>query len=143
MQPVTLSIVGPPVGKGRPRFSRRSGVAFTPTPTRNAEAYVRLLATEAMAGQPAIEGPVDVKLAVICAVPKSWSKRRQAAALCNLTRPSGRPDLDNVLKLLTDAMNGVVYRDDAQIVHLSASKRYGPQPMTVVTVTPLAVSEAA
>lgn len=142
-QPVTISVVGPPVGKGRPRFSRKAGVAFTPTPTRNAEAYVRLLASQAMAGRPPLEGPLELRLAAIFEPPRSWSKRKTAAALCGLIQPTGRPDATNVAKLIEDALNGVVYRDDAQIVRLSASKRYGPQPMTVVTVTPLAVSEAA
>ena len=57
-------------------------------------------------------------------VPKSWPLRRQDAALDGKELPAKRPDLDNYVKMIADALNGVVYVDDAQIVTLWAWKRY-------------------
>ena len=51
--------------------------------------------------------------------------------------PTGRPDLDNLIKALTDACNGIVWRDDAQIVRLMAEKRYSEQPGASISVIPL------
>ena len=70
-------------------------------------------------------------------IPVSWTKAKRADALAGLVMPTGRPDLDNLVKALTDACNGIVWRDDAQIVRLMAEKRYGEQPGAVVSVIPL------
>ena len=39
-----------------------------------------------------------------------------------------RSDLDNVVKAVQDALNGVIYKDDAQIVSLHATKKYDMSP---------------
>lgn len=134
MRVVTITIPGAPHGKGRARFSRKAGVAFTPAKTRNAEAYVRLLAAQEMAGQPPISGPVEMTLRAVLAIPQSWSKKKQAAALTGEVRPTGRPDLDNIEKMVSDGLNTVVFGDDSQIVRKTSEKMYGPAPLTVVTV---------
>jgi Holliday junction resolvase RusA-like endonuclease len=133
MAPVTFNIPGDAVAKGRPRMTR-TGRAFTPKRTVNAEAFVRMAAADAMAGQPPIDGPVRVVMRAVTVPAASWSKKRQAVALAGGERPTKRPDLDNQLKLITDAINGIVYRDDCQICEVRASKQYGPQAVTVVTV---------
>lgn len=51
---------------------------------------------------------------------------------------SVRPDLDNLVKLVKDALNGVAYVDDSQVAHLRAEKLYGPTAYTSVAVEPLA-----
>lgn len=132
---IQFTIPGAPVGKGRPRMTR-SGHAYTPAQTRNREAYVKLLATEAMAGAPPLDGPVSVAVEIRCAVPASWPKGRRAEALVGRIRP-GKPDLDNVLKLVLDAMNGVVVLDDKQVAEAAAMKRYDVLPETQVCVEPL------
>lgn len=141
MRPLTVTVPGSPMGKGRPRFSRKSGTAFTPAPTRNREAYIKLLATQEMAGRAPFEGALMAQMAVVFDVPPSWPKKKQAAALLGEVRPIVRPDLDNQIKLVTDALNGVVYRDDAQIVEMRVTKSYGPQALTVITVRPIDPSE--
>lgn len=133
MPPVTFTIPGDAVPKGRPRMTRQ-GHAFTPARTTNAEAFVRMLATKAMAGAAPLDGPVRITMRAITVPAASWSKKRLAAALIGDERPTKRPDLDNQVKLVTDALNGIVYHDDCQICEVHASKFYGPQALTVVTV---------
>lgn len=141
MTRIAFNIPGKPVGKGRPRFSRKSGVAFTPKETRNHEAYVKMLATEAMkvGGEPTdllmppFATPVRLVVQVMCQIPQSWNKAKREAAKANIIRP-GKPDLDNTVKMLADAMNGVVFTDDALIYRVEATKMFADIAVTTVEV---------
>lgn len=104
-----------PVGKGRPRFVRATGRTFTPEGTLSAEAEIRFYLRQA--APPILEGPLFLVARFVFLKPKSSPKRR--------LYPDGKPDLDNMLKLLTDAMNSICYRDDAQIVTATIHKIYG------------------
>lgn len=136
MTPVHIRLAGVPVGKGRARFVRATGHAFTPQKTRNYESALRVAAGEAMNGRPPIEGPLCVEVIAAFPVGASWSRRKKEAALVGALRPTGKPDADNLLKAL-DALNQIVFRDDAQIVEASVSKTYSDVPGLSVIVTPL------
>lgn len=81
-------------------------------------------------------GPVELTLRVTKLVPPSWSKRRQADALAGRIRPTTKPDTSNYAKL-EDALNGVAWRDDSQVVDLHVHKFYGLEPGAVLEVRPL------
>lgn len=133
---ITIVIPGAPAAKGRPRIGLACGrpVAYTPAKTRTREGVVASLAVDAMAGRAPLTGPLRVVIAAIMPVAPSWPKKRQAAALAGEVAPTGRPDLDNILKLVADGMNGIVWGDDSQIVMISARKLYGTPARTIVTV---------
>lgn len=133
---LTITIPGELRGKGRPRFSARGGFAraFTDAKTVNAEAWVRQCAAQVHAGAP-LAGPLSVQLAVAVAIPASWSKRKRADAIAGAIWPTGKPDLDNQLKLVGDALNGIVWADDKQIVRAEVTRRYAEAPQAVLTVT--------
>lgn len=130
---VTVTLPGIPQGKGRPRFVRRTGHAFTPAKTRSYESMLQGAAIEAMNGHSILDGPLNVKVEAHFPVPASWSQKKRAAALLGVTRPTTRPDWENIAKML-DAFNGVVWLDDKQIVEGSIVKRYSEAPRLVVTV---------
>ena len=119
-------------GKGRPRATKR-GTVYTPAKTVSAEAWVKSCAYEQM-GQPLLLTPLHVSIDIDVEIPASWPQKRRAAALSGETRPTGKPDLDNCCKLLMDALNGIAWRDDSQVVRLTARKRYAPVPRTVVNI---------
>ncbi len=125
-----VHIPGPPQGKGRPRVGRVGGHArmFTPAKTASYEALVALAGQQAMAGREPLDGPLRVSITAAVPIPASWSQRKQRAASDGELRPTGKPDLDNVLKAVFDGLNGVCWRDDVQIVECVASKRYGCTP---------------
>lgn len=129
---IQFCIPGNPVPKGRPRFTRQ-GRTYTPAKTKTYEDEVKAIALSAMVGEP-LETPVAVYVRAIFPVPASYSKKRTEACLSGSERHTKRPDLDNVVKAITDGMNGVVYVDDAQIVRLVATKVYGTDAMVEVTV---------
>ena len=127
---LTIHVPGVVRGKGRPRFG--NGRTYTDAQTVNAEAWMRHCAIEAV-GQPVLEGPLALVMAITVAVPASWSKRKRADALAGITRPTGKPDVDNSLKLC-DALNGIIWRDDSQLVDVRVVKSYGVEPGAVLTV---------
>lgn len=50
--------------------------------------------------------------------------------------PIGRPDIDNYIKFVLDALNGVFYKDDSQVVHIESIKEYSTEPKTIVRIYP-------
>ena len=115
-----------PVGKGRPRFTR-SGHAYTPARTRAAERQIAIAARSRMAGKPPASIPLRVSVTAVFPIPKSWPKAKREAAEAGTLAPTVKPDVDNIAKLV-DALNGIVFEDDRQIVELSVLKAYGPEP---------------
>ena len=134
--PVTVTIGGVAVAKGRPRVTRR-GITYTPAATRRYEAHGRLAAQQVMDGRAPITTPVRAEILVDLPVPQSWSQRRRDAALAGNIRPTSRPDTDNFIKSGLDAINGIVVTDDSLVVELVATKRYARIPQLVITVTSL------
>ncbi len=134
---ITIEIPVQPVAKGRPRMTR-SGHAYTPAKTRAYEKLVKTLATEAMRGRELLVGALSVVASVFMTIPQSWSARKKRLALEGEVLPTGRPDLDNLIKAAVDALNEVVFADDSQIVDLTAMKRYGEKPLLKITIAEVA-----
>jgi Holliday junction resolvase RusA-like endonuclease len=118
---VTYSVEGDPVGKQRPRFSR--GRTYTPKKTVDYESLIASKASQAMGSSEPLQTPVAIFIWISHVIPASYSKKRKEACLNGLDWPK-KPDLDNVAKVFLDAMNGIVYKDDVQVVKLRVSKRY-------------------
>lgn len=119
---VSFSIPGRIRGKGRPRATVRGGFArmYTDVKTKSDEAMVRHFASQAMYGLTVFKGPVELCISVYQHVPDSWSKKRKREA----GYITGKPDCDNVLKLIGDSLNGIVFTDDSQVAQIKFSRRY-------------------
>jgi Holliday junction resolvase RusA-like endonuclease len=139
-KPLIIELLGEPKGKARPRFARRTGHAYTPQETANYEACLRHEAALAMAERLPLEGALTVQINAYFGVPQSWSGKKRAAALAGAIRPAKRPDLDNIAKML-DALNEVVWRDDAQVVSGLIEKHYSDRPRLRVEVAVLAAQQ--
>lgn len=126
---------GEPQGKARPRFARtRKGVrTFTPQKTMEYEEEVRL-AYLTQCKKEIIEGPVKVYIQANFSIPKSWSKSRKVYAHSGMIKPTKKPDVDNIAKAVCDALNGIAYKDDSQIVKLTVEKYYAPVAFVSVTI---------
>jgi Holliday junction resolvase RusA-like endonuclease len=92
-----------------------------------------MLATEAYKGPP-LEGQVSFRLVVYRLPPQSWSKTKIALALAGRLRPTTKPDLTNTIKGIEDALKGLTWRDDAQIVHIELDKFYSDEPRAEVEI---------
>jgi Holliday junction resolvase RusA-like endonuclease len=138
---IAFTVPGQPVGKGRHRSVARKGKGgktyianITPDKTVNYEGLVAYAGQQAMAGRPVLDGAVSVVLRIAVQVPASWSKKKQAEALAGNVHPTTKPDIDNVEKAIFDGLNGVVWKDDVQVVQVVKSKRYGATPGVEVEV---------
>lgn len=135
-EPITIVIPGPPQGKARPRFNGKSG-AYTPAKTVAYESAIGMLAKASMRGKKPLSGALHMDMRAVMQIPRSWSKAKQQAALSGEIRPTGKPDIDNIAKVVCDSMNAIVYPDDSAIVSVNSSKVYGLQPFVVVMVKPV------
>ena len=124
-----FTVPGEPVGKGRPRVVRNGGFSRTYTPEKTAS-YENLVKLEfqRQGGRMLKDGPVEMRILAWYGIPRSASKRKQQAMIGGLIRPTKKPDCDNVAKSIADALNGLAYRDDSQVVTLHVEKRFGEIP---------------
>jgi len=123
---IQFDVEGDPVAKGRPKFSQVGGFVrtYTPKKTQNYEEHVAAVAKEAMGTTEPLETPVGVFLYFRMPIPASYSKKRTQACLDGWEKHTKRPDLDNLIKTVLDGLNGVVFKDDCQIVALHCTKVY-------------------
>lgn len=126
MMQIHFQVEGDPKGKGRPRFTQAGKFTrvYTDKQTLDYESLIKSFAMEAMGSTDPLETPVSVFLYIRHPIPKSYSKKRTEACLSGLERPTKKPDWDNVSKTICDAMNGIVYVDDAQVVDAHVTKVY-------------------
>lgn len=132
---VKFTILGEPKGKGRPRFCRNTGHAITPKDTVNYETLVHM---EYVAQCEEFKFPddamLDMRIRAYYSIPKSASKKKRAAMIIGEIRPTKKPDMDNVVKIIADSLNQVAYRDDTQIVDCQCRKFYSDNPRVEVMI---------
>ena len=131
---VVLEIPGKPQAKGRPRFTSM-GHAYTPTPTREAEKRIVAAWLEQYGNQKPHDGAVALEVITTFEPPKSWSKQKRAQALAGEVPHLVKPDIDNLIKLVKDALNGFAYLDDSQVTRVGGSKQYGTKNSTTLLIT--------
>jgi Holliday junction resolvase RusA-like endonuclease len=127
------------MGKERVRMTRQ-GHAYTPERTVNYESRLAYAAQETMAGRAPLDGPLEVDIRCYMAVPESKPKKWKAAALSGAIRPTKKPDYDNFAKIC-DALNLIVWVDDAQVVDGRIRKFYSDRPRMEISVRPLTDEE--
>lgn len=137
---MTVAFVIPyaPMGKERPRAYSCHGhtQVYTPYKTREYEEMIKTIYS-LQVGHKRFPDDAEILLEVIAcfAVPKSASKTKRELMLNGGILPRKKPDYDNIAKIITDALNGVAYKDDSQIVWADIRKKYAKNPCVYVTLT--------
>ena len=135
MRHVVFSIPGEPVGKGRPRFVRKTGRTYTPEKTASYENLVKLAYGAAAGGwKYSDNAELGIRIDAYFAIPTSKSKRVQRGMELGVIKATKKPDADNILKVIADALNHMAYHDDSQIVYAEVSKKYSSTPRTDVHI---------
>ena len=130
-----FTVPGPAVPQGRPIFTMRGGRRWAIDPPRSREYKAKVRAYARQASKPRlIEGAVRLLVLEYRPIPKSWSKRKQEAARNQQIYPTIRPDFDNIIKAIADALTGVFWKDDRQIVDGHVRQFYSDNPRVVVEV---------
>ncbi len=144
---IAFTIPGTPTAKGRAKTrafkmgDRIISQHYTPSKTQRAENSFLAQALPYKPESP-LTGPLSLRISAVFPVPASYSRRRRAECLAGEEWPAKKPDYDNVAKLVTDALNGVFYRDDCQICACQVIKIYGDEPCVSVVLEHLINTES-
>lgn len=126
-------------GKSRPRLNINTGNIYTPKPTKN---YEELIAWcyRTQGGRHWLDQPVRVEIIAEHLAPKV-SKGKRAAMIAGEVYPLIKPDADNIAKIVLDALNGVAYNDDKQVVELTIRKRWSDDARVLIRVERIQTEE--
>lgn len=143
---IVLRVPGEPKGKDRPRFNGRTGRTYSTNATVLAELVIRAAWQDA--GEPRLGDDEALSLRVVATVVRPASHFRAGGELSaqGLRHPVPRnrkPDLDNLVKLVMDALNGRAYRDDVQVAEVYAVRRWGVRAETLIEVGEIGVGSLA
>lgn len=129
-------VEGKPIGKARPRVTTRGGFAraYTPKPTTEYETQIKTAFL--LSDKKGLDFNKPIKIAVVAAyeIPKSFSRKEREQALQRQIKPCVKPDIDNVIKTVLDALNDLAYADDKQVTMVKATKLYGERAYICVEI---------
>jgi len=133
----TLVVHEIPVPKARPRATMARGHAQMYTPKTTADYEKKIAAAwKRQFGDTPMEGPLCVRIHFGLPIPRSAPKKDKEAMLNQEQKPTKKPDLDNLAKAAMDALNGIAYKDDDQIVTLLLKKYYAEIPFIKIRIGP-------
>lgn len=123
-----FEVIGKIKGKARPRLGKFG--TYTPTDTANYENLVKISYLNAK-GINLHDKSIKMQIKAIFEPPKSISKKKRAELLKG-SPVTKKPDVDNIAKIVADALNKVAYDDDSQICNLEITKQYGEQEKLII-----------
>lgn len=135
MDTIWFFVPGKPRGKGRPRFNRKTGRAYTDSETRDYEDKIATCYyTKYGVKHFEANDSLYVQVTAVFPVPKRATKADKAAMKNGEILPTRKPDVDNILKVVLDALNGVAYKDDSCVAGVSGQKLYGDNPELQISI---------
>lgn len=126
----SIKILGRPMPLQRPKMSKY-GVY---DPQKCLKKFVLSTVSKKLLGMVPISHPICVHMEFCFVYPKSISKKKNRDRDIVLYR-EGRPDIDNLCKFYADLFNGIIWKDDAFIVQMTAEKRYDQEDSTIIRWT--------
>lgn len=129
-----IIIPGTPVAKGRPRVSRWG--TYTPEKTVNYENLVKLSYMQQVNKDP-LDGALEAEMTFYFPIPKSYTKKKKELIKSGKLKFLKKPDIDNCIKAILDALNGVAFCDDNQVFKVTARKEYSDNPRAEVFIQQL------
>lgn len=129
-----FEVPGKITGKGRPRVNSYTGIVYTPTKTKDYENLIEQYFLLKYPRFKQIEQRTKVSIIAYFDIPKSTKKSDIEGMLNNEISPTKKPDIDNIVKIVLDAMNKFAFKDDTQITKLEVEKKYGNEEKIVVKI---------
>ena len=133
MNPLRFIVAGKPMGKQRPRVTRTH--TYTPKKTVDYEKHVKAQFRLAYPKHKLLETPARMVILACMAIPKATSKKNRSKMASGELRPTKKPDIDNIIKIVADALNQVAYLDDKQIVSSACEKIYSNRARVEVEIS--------
>lgn len=130
-----FNIPGRPKPQKQTQFNRKFGFAYDPS--KKDSDWIKWQLQEQSKNYPELPllNAVYVKAVFVFTPTKSTSKKKANLMLENKIKHTKKPDVDNVAYLSTNAMKGIIYKDDSQIFHLEVIKMYGEKDETLIQVS--------
>lgn len=119
-----FEVIGDIKGKARPRINTYTGAAYTPTGTKDYENLIKQYFKVKYPRYEPLDGRVCVKINAFIKVPKATTKKDIKQIEEGLLSPTKKPDIDNIVKIVLDALNKMAFKDDNQITKLEVEKQY-------------------
>ena len=119
-----FEVPGKIVGKGRPRINTNTGITYTPTTTKDYETLIQQYFLIKYPRYIPIKNRVKVEIVAYMGIPKSTPKKDIEKMLNNTISPTKRPDIDNIVKAILDALNKFAYYDDNLVCKIDVEKKY-------------------
>lgn len=119
-----FEVPGKIVGKGRPRLNSYTGNVYTPTRTKDYETLIEQYFLLKYPKFKMLEGRIKISMIAYFSIPKATKKSMIEDMLEDKISPTKKPDIDNIIKIVLDAMNQFAFKDDIQITKLEVEKKY-------------------
>ena len=129
-----FEVIGDIKGKARPRVNSNTGIVYTPTNTKDYENLIKQYFVMKYPRYTPFENRVMVKITAYFKIPKNTSKKHAESMLSGDISPTKKPDIDNIVKIVLDALNKIAFKDDNQITKLEVEKRYGAEEKLICNI---------
>ena len=129
-----FEVIGDIKGKARPRMNTITGITYTPNNTKDYETLIKQYFKLKYPRAEAFEGEVEVSIKAIFKIPKNTSKKQEEKMFLGKINPTKKPDIDNITKIVLDALNKMAFKDDSQITKLFVEKVYGEEEKIIVKI---------
>ncbi len=129
-----FEVIGDIKGKERPRVNTNTGIVYTPARTKDYEDLIKQYFLLKYPRYTTIEGRTSIDIIAYMKIPKKTSKKKESKMLEGEISPIKKPDIDNVAKVVLDALNKIVFKDDNQICKINVEKKYGEEEKLYIKI---------
>ncbi len=129
-----FEVPGKITGKGRPRINSYTGIVYTPSKTKDYEELVEQYFLLKYPKFNILETRIKITIIAYFNIPKTTNKKDINLMLENKISPTKKPDIDNIVKIVLDAMNKFAFKDDNQITKLEVEKIYGKEEKIYIRI---------
>ena len=129
-----FEVIGDIKGKARPRVNTYTCQVYTPNTTKDDEELIKQYFKIKYPRYVPLENRVSVKIIAYFKMPKTTSKKDKDLILDGKLSPTKKPDIDNIVKIILDALNKMAFKDDNQITKLEVEKVYSEEEKIYIKV---------
>ena len=130
-----FEVIGDIKGKARPRINTYTCTAYTPGNTKDYEMLIKqYFKIKYPKYEPIQDGRVSVKIVAYFKIPKGTNKKNTESMLNGSISPTKKPDIDNIIKIILDALNKMAFNDDNQISKMEVEKIYGQEEKVYIKI---------
>src|SRR5574344_1383401 len=129
-----FEVIGDIVGKQRPRVNMYTGNVYTPNKTKDYEELIKQCFFLKYQQCIMLNSKLKVEIKAYFKIPKNTSSAKRKLMLDNIITPTKKPDIDNIAKIVLDAINKYIIQDDNQVTQISIEKKYAEQSKLAIKI---------